>query len=62
MEELGQGLVSDGCDDGAGLGRWSQVQHRAARTRPLGTKGRVGDLAFSDGEILSGDMSGPDFH
>lgn len=55
MEELGRGLVSDGHDNGAGLRRWSQVQHRAARTRPLGHKDR-GDLAFSDGEILSRDM------
>lgn len=55
MKKLGRGLVSDGRDNGAGLRRWSQVQHRVARTRPLGHKGR-GDLAFSDGEILSGDM------
>lgn len=33
-----------------------------AGARPLGPEGCDGHLAFSDGEILSGGVSGPDFH
>ena len=41
---------------------FTDVDKELAGTRPLGPKGYDGDLAFIDGEILNGQVSGPDFH
>ena len=40
----------------------TDVDKELAGTRPLGPEGCDGDLAFIDGEILNGQVSGPDVH